>query len=81
MKLALKISLLLNLLFVAAFFWLLRKYSDRFMQKLFPENATILLLGDSILAQENWSKWLGRLDISNQAYGGAITQQIRWNIG
>ncbi|NBB29074.1 GDSL-type esterase/lipase family protein [Cellulophaga sp. BC115SP] len=51
------------------------------MQKLFPENATILLLGDSILAQENWSKWLGRLDISNQAYGGAITQQIRWNIG
>ena len=51
------------------------------MQKLFPENATILILGDSILAQENWSKWLERLDISNQAYGGAITQQIRWNIG
>jgi lysophospholipase L1-like esterase len=51
------------------------------MQKLFPENAIILILGDSILAQENWSKWLGRLDISNQAYGGAITQQIRWNIG
>lgn len=51
------------------------------MQRVSIENTSILLLGDSILAQENWCKWLGRLDISNQAYGGAITQQIRWNIG
>lgn len=38
------------------------------------------MVGDSRIAQENWSDLLGRNDIKNEAFGGAITQQILWNI-
>lgn len=40
----------------------------------------ILLIGDSLLAQENWNLLLGRNDLKNEAFGGAITQQILWNM-
>jgi lysophospholipase L1-like esterase len=38
------------------------------------------MIGDSRIAQENWSALLGRDDIKNEAFGGAITQQILWNL-
>ena len=38
------------------------------------------MVGDSRIAQENWSDLLGRNDVKNEAFGGAITQQILWNI-
>ena len=38
------------------------------------------MIGDSLLAQENWNSLLKRNDLKNDAFGGAITQQILWNI-
>ena len=38
------------------------------------------MVGDSRIAQENWSILLGRNNLKNEAFGGAITQQILWNL-
>lgn len=38
------------------------------------------MVGDSRIAQENWSALLSRNDVKNEAFGGAITQQILWNL-
>ncbi len=38
------------------------------------------MVGDSRIAQENWSVLLDRNDVKNEAFGGAITQQILWNL-
>jgi lysophospholipase L1-like esterase len=70
-------SLILNLGLLALIF----QFRDKISARLFPsEKTTILLLGDSRIAQENWSVLLGRNDVKNEAFGGAITQQILWNL-
>ena len=70
-------SILLNLLF----FILTFQFRDKIFSRIFsPPKTTILMLGDSRIAQENWSTLLGRNDIKNEAFGGAITQQILWNL-
>lgn len=75
------VSLVLNGILLGGAIFIGMKYCDKIMEKLWPNHASkILFLGDSLLAQENWAIWLGRTDISNHAFGGAITQQIRWNI-
>ena len=76
-KYLLPISILLNIsLFVVIF-----KLSDKIYVQLFPAaKVNILLIGDSLLAQENWNRLLSRNDLKNDAFGGAITQQILWNI-
>ncbi len=54
---------------------------DKIFSQIFPSSkVNILLIGDSLLAQENWNKSLSRNDLKNDAFGGAITQQILWNI-
>ncbi len=54
---------------------------DKLFSQLFPSSkVNILLIGDSLLAQENWNRLLARNDLKNDAFGGAITQQILWNI-
>ena len=54
---------------------------DKIFSQLFPASkVNILLIGDSLLAQENWNNLLSRRDLKNDAFGGAITQQILWNI-
>ena len=56
-------------------------FRNRIYERFFPsENTTILVLGDSMLAQENWSLLLHRNDLSNHAFGGAITQHLLWNL-
>ena len=70
-------SLVLNVIGIVVFFQFRGKVSARFFP---PEKTTILLVGDSRIAQENWSLLLGRNDVKNEAFGGAITQQILWNM-
>lgn len=54
---------------------------DKIFSQIFPASkVNILLIGDSLLAQENWNRSLSRNDLKNDAFGGAITQQILWNI-
>ena len=54
---------------------------DKLFSQIFPASkVNILLIGDSLLAQENWNRLLERNDLKNDAFGGAITQQILWNI-
>ena len=54
---------------------------DKIFSQIFPASkVNILLIGDSLLAQENWNRSLDRNDLKNDAFGGAITQQILWNI-
>ena len=70
-------SILLNLVF----FILIFQFRDKIFSRIFPsEKATILMVGDSRITQENWSILLGRNDIKNESFGGAITQQILWNL-
>ncbi len=70
-------SILLNISLLAVIF----QFKDKIQAELFPaEEVNILLIGDSLLAQENWNILLGRDDVKNEAFGGAITQQILWNI-
>ena len=70
-------SILLNLVFFTFTF----QFRDKIFSRIFPsEKTTILMVGDSRIAQENWSILLGRNDIKNEAFGGAITQQILWNL-
>ena len=70
-------SILLNLLF----FILTFQFRDKIIQRIFPPEKTIILIvGDSRIAQENWSILLHRNDVKNEAFGGAITQQILWNL-
>lgn len=38
------------------------------------------MVGDSRIAQENWAILLDKNDVKNEAFGGAITQQILWNL-
>ena len=70
-------SLILNLIFSILIF----QFRDKISARIFPpEKTTILMVGDSRIAQENWSVLLHRNDIKNEAFGGAITQQILWNL-
>ena len=70
-------SLLLNLSLSIFIF----QFRDKIIQRIFsPKKTIILMLGDSRIAQENWSILLHRNDVKNEAFGGAITQQILWNL-
>lgn len=76
-KYLLTISILLNVSLLVLIF----QFKDKIYRQLFPPSKVdILLIGDSLLAQENWNILLGRNDLKNEAFGGAITQQILWNI-
>jgi len=76
-KYLLIISILLNVSLLAIIF----QFRGKIYRQLFPPSKVdILLIGDSLLAQENWNILLGRNDLKNEAFGGAITQQILWNI-
>ena len=76
-KSLLPISIILNVSLLVIIFQL----SDKIFTQLFPASkVNILLIGDSLLAQENWNSLLKRNDLKNDAFGGAITQQILWNI-
>ena len=76
-KSLLPISILLNVSLLILVFQL----RDKIFTQLFPAiKVNILLIGDSLLAQENWNSLLKRNDLKNDAFGGAITQQILWNI-
>ena len=76
-KSLLSISILFNIS-LGIIVFLLR---DKIFTQLFPASkVNILLIGDSLLAQENWNSLLKRNDLKNGAFGGAITQQILWNI-
>ena len=76
-KFLLPISIILNISLLVIIFQL----SDKIFAQLFPASkVNILLIGDSLLAQENWNSLLKRNDLKNDAFGGAITQQILWNI-
>jgi lysophospholipase L1-like esterase len=76
-KYLLPISILLNVGLSILIFQL----RDKIFSQLFSTTkADILLIGDSLLAQENWNYLLQRNDLRNEAFGGAITQQILWNI-
>ncbi len=71
------ISIILNISLLILVFQL----KDKIFSQLFPASKiNILLIGDSLLAQENWNDLLNRSDLKNDAFGGAITQQILWNI-
>lgn len=71
------VSILLNLIFFIIAF----QFRDKIIPRIFPpEKTTILMLGDSRIAQENWSILLKTNDVKNEAFGGAITQQILWNL-
>jgi lysophospholipase L1-like esterase len=70
-------SLILNLGLLIFIF----QFRDKIFARIFPpEKTAILMVGDSRIAQENWSVLLGRNDVKNEAFGGAITQQILWNL-
>jgi lysophospholipase L1-like esterase len=76
-KCLLPISIILNISLLILIFQL----RDKIYSQLFPASkVTTLLIGDSLLAQENWNSSLARNDLKNDAFGGAITQQILWNI-
>ncbi len=76
-KSLLPISILLNISLLILVFQL----RDKIFTQLFPAlKVNILLVGDSLLAQGNWNSLLKRNDLKNDAFGGAITQQILWNI-
>ena len=76
-KKLLTFSLLLNLLFIITGGILAYQFRLKLYRYLFPVKAkNILLIGDSLIAQENWSLLLGRNDIYSIAYGGAITLHI-----
>ena len=76
-KYLLPISILLNISLLILIFQL----RDKIFSQIFPASKVdILLIGDSLLAQENWNNLLNRNDLKNDAFGGAITQQILWNV-
>lgn len=76
-KYLLPISIFLNISLGILVFQL----RDKIFSQIFPASKiNILLIGDSLLAQENWNLLLARNDLKNDAFGGAITQQILWNI-
>lgn len=76
-KSILSISILLNISLGILVFQL----REKIFTQLFPAlKVNVLLIGDSLLAQENWNSLLKRNDLKNSAFGGAITQQILWNI-
>ena len=76
-KYLLPISIVINISLGILIFQL----RDKLFSQIFPASKVdILLIGDSLLAQENWNRLLSRNDLKNDAFGGAITQQILWNI-
>lgn len=76
-KYLLAISIVLNISLLILVFQL----KDKILSQIFTVSKVhILLIGDSLLAQGNWNNLLGRNDIKNDAFGGAITQQILWNV-
>lgn len=77
----LSLSVGLNIFLLLLGGTLVYSFRNRIYERFFPsENTTILVLGDSMLAQENWSLLLHRNDLSNHAFGGAITQHLLWNL-
>ncbi|MEA5405769.1 GDSL-type esterase/lipase family protein [Arcicella sp. DC2W] len=80
-KKLLTFSLILNVILILTGGTLAFKFKEKLHKYLFPpESNNILLVGDSLLAQENWALLLERNDITNLAYGGAITLYILKNI-
>ena len=77
----LSLSIGLNIFLLLLGGTLVYSFRNRIYERFFPsENTTILILGDSMLAQENWSLLLHRNDLNNHAFGGAITQHLLWNL-
>jgi lysophospholipase L1-like esterase len=71
------LSVIINVLLLTLIF----QFKDKILPRIFPPKKTaILMIGDSRIAQENWSILLSRNDVKNEAFGGAITQQILWNL-
>lgn len=80
-KRLLTFSLILNVILILVGGTLAFKFKEKLHQYLFPPTSNnILLVGDSLLAQENWALLLERNDITNLAYGGAITLYILKNV-
>ncbi|MEA5258881.1 GDSL-type esterase/lipase family protein [Arcicella aquatica] len=80
-KKLLTFSLLLNFLFIITGGILAYQFRLKLYRYLFPvKSKNILLIGDSLIAQENWSLLLGRNDVYSIAYGGAITLHILKNL-
>ena len=80
-KRLLTFSLILNVILILTGGTLAFKFKEKLHQYLFPPTSNnILLVGDSLLAQENWALLLERNDITNLAYGGAITLYILKNV-
>ncbi len=80
-KRLLTFSLILNVILILVGGTLAFKFKEKLHQYLFPPASNnILLVGDSLLAQENWALLLERNDITNLAYGGAITLHILKNV-
>jgi lysophospholipase L1-like esterase len=76
-----KYILILSILLNISLLTLIVQFKDKIRERFFPpEKVDILFIGDSIFAQENWNILLGRNDIQNVAYGGAMTQQILWSL-
>lgn len=77
----LSLSVGLNIFLLLLGGTLVYSFRNRIYERFFPsEKTSILLLGDSMLAQENWSLLLHRNDLHNHAFGGAITQHLLWNL-
>lgn len=76
-----KFLLILSIVLNISLLMIFNQFRAKIYLQIFPPSKVdILMIGDSMLAQENWSILLGRNDLKNEAFGGAFTQQILWNI-
>lgn len=80
-KKLLTFSIILNIFLIVIGGFFAYQFKEKLYKYLFPPASNnILLVGDSLIAQENWASLLGRNDITNLAYGGAITLYILKNV-
>lgn len=78
MKKVLIVSLVLNILFVFLFASYVYKHREETIQKILhkKQHATIVMFGDSHVANGNWSFLLKRYDIKRSGHGGFTSEQL-----
>ena len=70
-------SFSLNFIILSLFSIWTWKHPTELLDKLFPSRTiNIVMLGNSLTGEADWTKQLGRIDVHNSGKGGFITLQL-----
>lgn len=75
-----KISVALNVMFAFCLAAVAFKFRDTIRNKIFRKKTTIVMFGNSLTKEGNWTKLLGRNDVTIAGVAGHTTSHFLWSV-